>query len=76
MNAIAERSFVRGPIGQLALDAGKRLPLQVLRSAAGWYLGTATDEGPYSRESLEYWPKDGPAHSALSSGNWTQRDEP
>ena len=40
--------------GALALAwTGKRLPLQVLRSAAGHYIGTQDDEGPVSRESVE-----------------------
>jgi hypothetical protein len=43
--------------GALALAwTGKRLPLQVLRSAAGHYIGTQDDEGPVSRESVEYFP--------------------
>jgi len=43
--------------GALALAyTGKRLPLQVLRSAAGHYIGTHDDEGPVSRESVEYFP--------------------
>jgi hypothetical protein len=48
----------------------------VLKSTAGYYIGTATEEGPCSRESLEYWPSDTAAQQALSSGAWTQRDEP
>ena len=55
---------------------GKRLPLQVLSSQAGFYIGAATDEGPCGRDSLEYWPTEGEAKAALESGNWTQRDEP
>jgi hypothetical protein len=65
----------RAAVGQLAKEyTGKRLPLQVLRSAAGYYLGTADDEGPCSRESVEYWPAEGLAQSALAQGHWTQRD--
>ncbi|EKY3918149.1 hypothetical protein RCI35_002019 [Enterobacter hormaechei] len=44
-------------IGHLALFwVGKRLPLRVLRSAAGYYIGTTDEEGPVSRESIEYFP--------------------
>lgn len=75
MNAAAKRP-TRSSSGFLALDSGKRLPLQVLSSAAGWYLGTADESGPYSRESLEHWPAEYQAHAALASGDWTQRDEP
>lgn len=64
-------------IGQLALAyCDRRLPLQVLRSQAGHYIGTVSDNGPCSRESVEYWPKEAHALSALASGDWTQRDEP
>ena len=61
-----------------ARDAtGEVLPLQVLESAAGFYLGAATeDEGPISRESLEYWPTRIQAERALASGDWNQLDGP
>ena len=42
-------------IGYQALACvGKRLPLQVLCSAAGHYIGTADAEGPVSRESANF----------------------
>lgn len=59
--------------GKLAMQIGQRLPLQVLRSAAGYYLGTFDAEGPVSRESVEYWPQRTQAEDALRSGGWTQR---
>ncbi len=44
--------------GKLAEVAGKCFPLQVLKSRAGYYIGTCDEDGlPYSRESVEYWPK-------------------
>ena len=52
---------------------GKRLPLHVLRSVAGYYIGTADDEGPISRESVEYFPTRDLAERALVAGCWTQR---
>jgi len=59
--------------GLLALTyVGKRLPLQVLRSAAGHYIGTF-DGGPVTRESVEYFPTDEAARHALETGAWTQR---
>jgi hypothetical protein len=59
--------------GLLALAyVGKSLPLQVLRSAAGHYLGTF-DDGPVSRESVEYFPTHEAARHALETGAWTQR---
>lgn len=54
--------------GALALAwTGKRLPLQVLRSAAGHYIGTQDDEGPVSRESVEYFPTHLAAQRALDT---------
>lgn len=64
------------PSGLLALTyAGKPLPLQVLRSAAGHYIGTF-DDGPVSRESVEYFPTREAARHALETGAWTQRQHP
>ena len=53
--------------------SGKRLPLHVLRSVVGYYIGTADDEGPISRESVEYFPTRDLAERALVAGGWTQR---
>lgn len=64
------------PVGKLALASGVRLKLQVLHSNAGYYLGTFNDEGPYSRESVEYFRTQGLAEAAMTSGEWTQRDHP
>jgi hypothetical protein len=64
------------PSGSLALiSIGKCLPLQVLRSAAGHYIGTF-DDGPVSRESVEYFPTYEAACHALNTGAWTQRQQP
>jgi hypothetical protein len=54
---------------------GLRLPLMVLQSESGYYIGTADDEGPVSRESVEYWPSASSAENALASGQWLQRYE-
>ena len=63
--------------GQMALIyCGARLPVQVLRSAAGFYIGTADEQGPVSRESCEYFRTAEHAARALKSGQWTQRLEP
>ena len=53
--------------------AGRELPLEVLRSAAGYYLGTWDEEGPFTRESQEYFSNQQAAQDALESGDWTQR---
>jgi len=63
--------------GYLAsLSNGPKLPLRVLKSCAGFYIGTCTDSGPYSRESVEYWCESGAAQVALEQGLWTQRFNP
>lgn len=58
-----------------SVHVGKRLPLQVQRSAAGHYIGTF-DDGPVSRESVEYFPTREAARHALETGAWTQRQHP
>ena len=60
--------------GQLAKESGYSLPVQVLESSAGFYLGTADEEGPVSRESSEYFASLREAQAAMQSGDWTQRD--
>lgn len=62
-------------LGLLAQRAGKDLPLEICYSAAGFYLGTYDDQGPYTRESQEYWPKREQAQRALEAGLWTQRPD-
>ncbi|PBK03676.1 hypothetical protein CNQ84_13965 [Pseudomonas abyssi] len=62
--------------GQLALTyAGIHLPLEVLCSGAGYYIGTRDAEGPVSRES-EYFPTSAEAQRAFDEGSWTQRPNP
>lgn len=48
------------------------LPLQVLASQAGFYIGTFCEDGPCSRESVEYFPTREAAFAALETGEWTQ----
>ena len=50
-------------------DCGVRLVLEVLRSAAGYYVGTRCHCGPYSRES-GYYPNEEVAEAALNSGEF------
>ncbi|QCG68238.1 hypothetical protein [Pseudomonas veronii] len=59
--------------GHLALNyAGKYLPLEVLHSAAGHYIGTRDASGPVSRESIEYFRSEAAAWRALKRGGWSQ----
>lgn len=55
--------------------AGLSLPLQVLRSGAGFYIGTANEMGPVSRESVEYFATAELAERALEQGSWSQRHQ-
>ena len=49
------------------LDCKINLVLQVLRSAAGYYIGTQCECGPYSRES-GYYRTERDAQNALETG--------
>lgn len=63
--------------GHLAMQSGgMKLPIQVLKSGGGYYIGTFDDHGPCSRESVEYWPTEVQANNALLTNNWTQREQP
>lgn len=61
--------------GKIAASFGFQLPLEVLRSAAGFFLGTSEQGLPFSRESEEYWPTAEAASGALNNGTWTQRPD-
>jgi hypothetical protein len=64
-----------GHLAQTFADC--ELPLEILKSAAGYYLGTChLEQGPFSRESEEYFPSAQVAQNALESGAWTQRRNP
>ncbi len=73
--------LAKPPIGMLAKqELGVCLPLTVLESQKGFYLGTIDEEGPVSRESVEYWTEEANAIAALKTSNtdaqsWTQRTE-
>lgn len=61
----------------LAKQIGQDFALVVCESRAGFYLGTRDQQGaPFSRESVEYWPRRDAAEAALRTGCWTQRAEP
>jgi len=77
MNDIRSTVAMGLQFGILAREScGVKLPLQVLQSEKGFYIGTADDSGPVSRESMEYWSSKEKAETALSGGGdfWNQRD--
>ena len=62
------------PIAFLAAQAGYNLSPAVLKSQAGYYIGTFDfNAGPVSRESVRYWPTKQAAQAALDTGVWAQR---
>ncbi|MDK9702487.1 MAG: hypothetical protein OEL20_05055 [Sulfuritalea sp.] len=64
-------------VGILALRMDVLLPLQVIQSAGGFYIGTASPtDGPLTRESREQWRTREQAIEAFESGDWTQRHAP
>ena len=64
-------------VGKLAKElCGVELPVTVLESRAGFYLGTQANGLPVSRESEEYFVDRRLAEAALKSGNFTQRMNP
>lgn len=57
-----------------SIHGNKQLPLRIMHSHAGYYIGTADVDGaPYTRESEEYFRKKEDAEEAFASGRWTQR---
>lgn len=71
--ALATTEVTEQQFGMMAEQYGEKLPLEVYRSQAGFYLGTYSERGPFTRESVEYWRKKEQAEKALATGNWTQR---
>lgn len=77
MSTATDTSKTSTKTGQIAREwLNKHLPLQVMKSGAGYYIGTSDDGGPVSRESIEYWRKEAEAEEALRTGDWTQKEEP
>ena len=62
--------------GVLAARAGFDLPIRVLSSCAGYYIGTFSEtHGVVSRES-QYFDKQIDAEKALRNQSWIQRKHP
>jgi len=49
------------------------LEVEVLHSGAGYYIGSACNCGPYTRESEEYYRTYRLAEAALKDDTWTRR---
>lgn len=71
---------------QFPSEEGSYSDIKVMKSAAGYYIGTEFLHGdasdfcgmvePGSRESVEYFDTYESAADALRTGNWTQRGHP
>jgi hypothetical protein len=69
-------TYTHPAYGKLAwFYTDQKLPLQVLQSANGYYIGTSVNNEPVSRES-EYFPSRPDAETAMRNGMWTQRVTP
>ena len=64
----------RQSFGQIALNYGEALSIEVLDGDLGFYIGTRKDDLPFSRESAEYFATRAQAQQALATGSWTQRE--
>ncbi len=63
--------------GRLAyIYCKQREELKVLRSQAGFYIGTLSEGFPCSRESNEYYTSEDDALLALINDTWTQKVAP
>lgn len=62
-------------VGVLALQYCQiELPVKVMRSQAGYYIGTQNEDGaPCSRESVEYWTTHAEATQCLVKVTWRQK---
>jgi hypothetical protein len=64
-------------VGKLALEFCKKsLPLEVMKSATGYYIGTSDEGMPCSRESNEYYRTEALALKAFEGSCWTQKSNP
>lgn len=62
--------------GLLAARYGYDLELSVQKCELGYFIGTADENGPATRESEEFWPTQEQAQAALNGEegiNWVQR---
>ena len=64
-------------VGLPVLQPGEpHVPCIRIDGAAGHYIGTADEDGPVSRESVEYFRSQHAADHALTTGRWQQRIHP
>lgn len=54
-------------------DCNTKLVFEVLKSNAGYYIGTQCTCGPYSRESLYYYETREFAQHLLDTDSWARR---
>lgn len=55
-------------------DCGRAMPVQILVSGAGWYIGRTCERcGPWDRISSRYWGSRREAEAALAEGDFDDR---
>jgi len=57
--------------GSLREPDGEQLSIEVLKGPVGFHLGTHREGEAPSRASVEYWPTEAAARTALETGDWT-----
>ena len=56
-------------------DCGKKMPVKVCHSGAGYYIGQSCNQcGPYNRLSLYYYRTPDEAQKVLNNGTYEKRD--
>jgi hypothetical protein len=55
---------------------GEQLSIEVLKGPVGFHLGTHREGEAPSRASVEYWPTEAAARTALETGDWTANRNP
>lgn len=59
------------------IDCGRKLPIKILHSDAGYYIGQwCEQDGPYSRISQEYFKSMDLAQEAWDKDTFTMRQHP
>ena len=68
------RAWSRRPAnlqGPFRSPDGEQLSIEVLKGPVGFHLGTHREGEAPSRASVEYWPTEAAARTALETGDWT-----
>lgn len=64
---------IRSGAPEFCPECETRAKLGVYKSAAGYYIGTHCECGPYTRESYDYYPDRPTAEKHYALGTWQPR---